>query len=187
MRDGASREFGVMILQGLPPGSAAEVLGDEAGEEGDGIEEGFGFGDGYDFGADTGRESLFEAISDEAAAGVAVEADIGELGVDVGIVSEDKVAGVCVIVDWRSILRRSTPVPDRQSRIGRPRAYATEAQSSAEAREIDGGVGTEGEKTHRLVEVSTYGYAASIEIDGGGVVHGVLCRDEEGAAVEVDV
>lgn len=97
MSGSASREFGVMILQGLSPGLSADVLDDEAGEEGDGIEEGFGFGDGYDFGADAWRESLFEAISDEAAAGIAVEANESEVGVEVGIVSEDKVAGVCVI------------------------------------------------------------------------------------------
>ena len=32
-------------------GSAAEVLDDDAGEEGDGVEVGFGFGDGYDLGS----------------------------------------------------------------------------------------------------------------------------------------
>ena len=36
---------------------------------------GSGFGDGYDFGAPAGTgESLFEGISNEAAAGIAVEA-----------------------------------------------------------------------------------------------------------------
>ena len=68
MSGSASREFGVMILQGLSPGSAAEVLGDEAGEEDDGIEEGFGFGDGYDYRAVAGIEALLEAFSDEAVA-----------------------------------------------------------------------------------------------------------------------
>jgi hypothetical protein len=75
-----SSEFGVMILQGFSFGSAAEVLDGEACEENDGIEEGFGFGDGYYFRAAAGREALIEAISDEAAAGVAVETDVGEVG-----------------------------------------------------------------------------------------------------------
>ena len=51
----------------------------EACEENDGIKEGFGFRDGYDFAA-TARESAdFESASKEAAAGVAVEADVGEV------------------------------------------------------------------------------------------------------------
>ena len=78
-RGSVSGEFGVIILQGLSPGSAADVLDDEASDEDDGIEEGFGFGDGYDFRASAGREALIEAISDEAAPGVAVEADVGEV------------------------------------------------------------------------------------------------------------
>jgi hypothetical protein len=49
-------------------GSAADELDKDAGEEGDGVKVGFGFGDGYDFGAAAGRESLLEAISDEAVA-----------------------------------------------------------------------------------------------------------------------
>ena len=76
---------------------------------------------------------MFEAISDEAAARVAVETDVGEVGSEVGIVGKDNIAGVCVIVDLCSVLGGSAPVPDRQSRAARPRAYATEAQSSAEA------------------------------------------------------
>ena len=60
-------------------GSAADVLDGEAGEENDGIEEGFGFGDGCDFCA-TAAEAPVEAVSDEAVSGVAVEADVGEVG-----------------------------------------------------------------------------------------------------------
>ncbi len=113
----------------------------EAGEENDGIEEGFGFGDGYDFCA-AAAEAPVVAVSNEAAPGVAVEADESEVGMEVGIVSEDKIAGVCVIVDLCSVLGGSAPVPDCQSRAGRPGADATEAQSSCEAGEVDGGVGT---------------------------------------------
>jgi len=62
-------------------GSAAEVLDGDASEENDGIEEGFGFGDGYDFCATAGTHEVFsEAVSDEAVSGVAVEADVGEVG-----------------------------------------------------------------------------------------------------------
>jgi hypothetical protein len=50
-RGGASREFGKLTLRRFSFGSAAEVLDDDAGEEGGGVEVGFGFGDGYDFGA----------------------------------------------------------------------------------------------------------------------------------------
>ena len=39
---------------GFSFGSAAEVLDEDAGEEGDGIEVGFGFGDSYDFGTPAG-------------------------------------------------------------------------------------------------------------------------------------
>jgi hypothetical protein len=40
-----------LTLRRFSFGSAAEVLDDDAGEEGGGVEVGFGFGDGYDFGA----------------------------------------------------------------------------------------------------------------------------------------
>lgn len=66
-------------MQAIPLG-AAEVEDSVAGEERESVEEGFGFGDGYDFRAAAGREALLEAISDEAASGVAVEADVGEVG-----------------------------------------------------------------------------------------------------------
>ena len=68
-----------MTLQGFSFGSAAEILEDKAGEEGDGGEVGFGFGDGYDFRA-AAAEAPVEAVSDEAVSGVAVEADVGEIG-----------------------------------------------------------------------------------------------------------
>ena len=58
----------------------AELVDGGAEDEEDAGEEGFGFGHGYDFGAAARRESLFEAISDEAAPGVAIETDVGEVG-----------------------------------------------------------------------------------------------------------
>ena len=50
-RGGASREFGKLTLRRFSFGSAAEVLDDDASEEGDGVEVGFGFRDGYDLGS----------------------------------------------------------------------------------------------------------------------------------------
>ena len=74
----SEEEFGSgrrLTLPGFSLGSAAEVLDDDASEEGDGVEVGFGFGDGYDFGAAAGTgEALFKSVSDEATAGIAVEA-----------------------------------------------------------------------------------------------------------------
>jgi hypothetical protein len=57
-----------MTLQRFEFGSAAEVLDDDAGEEGDGVEVGFGFGDGYDFCASEAglTEGIFKGVSDEA-------------------------------------------------------------------------------------------------------------------------
>jgi len=75
---------GTMTLQGFSFGSAAEVLDGDASEEDDGIEEGFGFGDGYDFCASAGtHEVLPEAFSDEAVSVVAVEVDVGEVGIEI--------------------------------------------------------------------------------------------------------
>ena len=65
-RGGASRECGQMILVGFSFGSAAEVLDDDAGEEGDGVEVGFGFRDGYDLAAAAREASDFESASNEA-------------------------------------------------------------------------------------------------------------------------
>ena len=57
-----------MTLQGFSFGSAAEILEDKAGEEGDGGEVGFGFGDGYDLVAiEAGFvEGLRKGVPDEA-------------------------------------------------------------------------------------------------------------------------
>ena len=59
---------GTMTLQGFSFGSAAEILDDDAGEEGYGVEVGFGFGDGYDLGASTREASDFKSASHEAVA-----------------------------------------------------------------------------------------------------------------------
>ena len=102
-------------------GSAADVLDDEAGEEGDGVEVGFGFGDGYDFRAASGtREALLKPASNEGGAGVAVETYVGEVVSKGGIVGEDEVAGGLVIVDGITIARRSTPIPDGEVGAGCP-------------------------------------------------------------------
>ena len=57
-----------MTLQKFSFGSAAEVLDDDAGEEGDGVEVGFGFGDGYDLAATAREATDFESASNEAVA-----------------------------------------------------------------------------------------------------------------------
>jgi hypothetical protein len=88
LKFGSSRR---LTLHGFALGSAAEVLDDDAGEEGYGVEVGFSFGDGYDFCA-AAAEASVEAISNKAAAVIAVEIDIIEVGSDGGIVGEDKVA-----------------------------------------------------------------------------------------------
>jgi hypothetical protein len=66
-----------MTLQSFSFGSAAEVLDDDAGEKGNGVEVGFGFGDGYDFCASEAglAEGIFKGVSYETASGIAVEAD----------------------------------------------------------------------------------------------------------------
>ena len=86
--DGASRECGKMTLRRFSFGSAAEVLDDDSGEEGDGVEVGFGFGDGYDLGS-AACESSLKSASNGGGAGVAIEADIGEVGGKGGVVGED--------------------------------------------------------------------------------------------------
>jgi hypothetical protein len=60
-------------------------LEDDAGEERDGVEVGFGFGDSYDFGSAACKSSLKPA-SNQSVAGVAIEADIGEVGGKGGVV-----------------------------------------------------------------------------------------------------
>ena len=94
-----------MTLQGFAFGSAADVLDDDAGEEalavageadlvegdaeeeGDGGDVGFGFGDGYDLGS-AACESSLKSASNGGGAGVAIEADIGEVGVKGGVGTE---------------------------------------------------------------------------------------------------
>ena len=76
------------MLQRYSFGSAAEVLDDEADEgdeEGDGVE--IGFGGGYDFGS-AACESSLKSASNGGGAGVAIEADIGEVGVKGGVGTE---------------------------------------------------------------------------------------------------
>ena len=120
-----------MTLQGFAFGSAADVLDDDAGEEalavageadlvegdaeeeGDGGDVGFGFGDGYDFGA-AACESSLKSASNGGGAGVAIEADIGEVGGKGGVVGEDQVAGVRVSAVVCSVFGSSAPVPDGQ-------------------------------------------------------------------------
>ena len=68
------------MTQEFSVGSAAEVLDDDAGEEGDGGEVDFGFGDGYDFAAAAREATDFESAANEAVAVVAVETDVGEVG-----------------------------------------------------------------------------------------------------------
>ena len=94
----------------------------EASEENGGVEEGIGFGDGYDFGAGSEAglcEGLFRGIPDETYTVSAVAADFYEIfRGEICIAAEDGMAGVGVIVDWRSVLWRSTPVTDGQFGIG---------------------------------------------------------------------
>ena len=181
MRGSVSGEFVVMILQGLSPGSAAEVLDEDSCEEGDGGDVGFGFGDGYDLGS-AACESSLKSASNGGGAGVAIEADIGQVGGKGGVVGKDQVAGVRVSAVVCSVLGSPAPVPDGQVGSGCPRSDTAEAESADEAGEIEGGVGAEGEGSDRFAEVSTYCHAASTKIDGGVVVDGVLCYDEERAA-----
>ena len=68
------------MTQGFSLGSAAEVLDDEACEEGDAVEVGFGFGDGYDEAAVTLEATDFKSVADESTATAAVETDVGEVG-----------------------------------------------------------------------------------------------------------
>ena len=60
-------------------------MDDDAGEEGDGVEVGFGFGDGYDLGP-AACESSLKPPSNGGGVGVAIEADIGEVGGKGGVV-----------------------------------------------------------------------------------------------------
>ena len=170
-----------MILVGFSFGSAAEVLDDDAGEEGDGVEVGFGFGDGYDFCASEAglTEGIFKGVSDEATTATTIETDSIEVLVKPTIAGEDNMAGatteggVVFVVFGRAI-----PVPNGEVGTRIPGSSAAKAE---DAGEVDGRIGAEGEGSDRFAEVSTYCHAASTKIDGGVVVHGVLCCDEERA------
>ena len=183
----ASRECGQMTLQRFSLSSAAEVLDDEAGEEGGGVKVSFGFGDGYDEAAAARTsEAELKPASNGGGAGVAVEADIGEVGGKNGVVCKDQVAVIRVSAVVCFVLGSSAPVPDGQVGSGCPRSDTAEAERADEAGEVDGRVGAEIERADRFVEVSAHGHAAAIEIDGYVVVDGVLCCDQEGTTVVRD-
>ena len=178
LKFGSSRR---LTLQGFSFGSAAEVLDDDAGKEGDGVEVGFGFGDGSDLGSGACESSL-KSASNGGGSGVAVEADIGEVGGKGGVVGEDQVAVVRVSAVVCSVFGSSAPVPDGQVGSGCPRSDTAKAEGADEAGEVEGGVGAESERANGFVEVSAHGHTAAIEMDGSVVVDGVLCCDEERAA-----
>ena len=159
----------------------ADLVEGEAEEEGDGVEVGFGFGDGYDLGS-AACESSLKSASNGGDAGVAIEADIGEVGGEGRVVGEDQVAGIWVSAVVCSVLGLSAPVPDGQRGPRCPRSDTAEAEGADEAGEVEGGVGAESERANGFVEVSAHGHTAAIEMDGSVVVDGVLCCDEERAA-----
>ena len=150
-------------------------MDDDAGEE----------GNGYDLGS-AACESSLKPASNGGGAGVAVEADIGEVGGKGGVVGEDQVAGVRVSAVVCSVLGLSAPVPDGQVGSCYPRSDTAEAEGADEAGEVEGRVGAESERAYGFVEVSAQGHATAIEIDGCVVVDGVLCCDQEGTAVVQD-
>ena len=114
----------------------ADLVEGEAEEEGDGGDVGFGFGDGYDLGS-AACESSLKSASNGGGAGVAIEADIGEVGGKGGVVGEDQVAGVRVSAVVCSVLGLSTPIPNGQVGSGCPGGYPTESERADEAGEVD--------------------------------------------------
>ena len=58
---------------------AADVLDDDAGEEGEGVEVGFGFGDGYDFAIEVSTCDLVGVAYEAALVAAAVKADALQL------------------------------------------------------------------------------------------------------------
>ena len=81
-------------------------MDDDAGEEGDGVEVGFGFGDGYDLGS-AACESSLKSASNGGGAGVAIEADIGEVAGEGRVGAESERAyGVVERAPVLSILHR---------------------------------------------------------------------------------
>jgi len=167
----------------------AEVLDYDAGEKRDGVEVGFGFGDGYDFCASEAglAEGIFKGVSYEATTAATIKTDSIEVLVKPTIAGEDNMAGaaavggVVFVVFWRSI-----PVPNGEVGTRIPGSNAAEAEDAGEVIEIDDRVGAKGEEADIFVESSAHGQCASTEIDGGVVVDGVFCCDEEGAASDID-
>ena len=175
-RLGLWRGFSLQVAKGVDT---------QAQKENDDGEVGFGFGNGYDFGA-AAREALFEGVSNEAIAIIAVEADAVEVGIESGVIREDDMAVVGTVSRGCAVLVDAIPVPDGQVGAVGPGSYSAEAQCVDEAGEVDDRVGAEGEKPYAFVEGSTYGHATAAEIDSSGVVDGVFCCDEEGTAVDID-
>ncbi len=172
-------------LQALSLGSVAEVLDDEAGEEGDGVEVGFGFGDGYDFGA-AAAEALLEAASRKACAASAIEADAVEVAIEAGVVCEDDMAVIGTVAHWGVVLVDAIPVPDGQVGGVGPRAYAAEAQCADEAIEVDDRVRAKCEEADAFVGGSADCQCAACQCHIGVIIHGIICRDEERTAVVDD-
>jgi RTX calcium-binding nonapeptide repeat (4 copies) len=137
-----------MTLRRFSFGSATEVISGATGEQADCGEVGFGFADGYDFGAGSKAglcEGPFKGIPDEAYTISAVEADFCEIfRGEICVAGEDHMAGIGVIVDWRSVLRRSAPIPDSQCGTGSTAGpgEAAEAQDAGDRvmeSTVDGG------------------------------------------------
>ena len=176
-----------LSLKGFSLGSEAEVLDDDAGEEGEGVEVGFSFGDGYDEVAAACEGAIDHSLSHEAVAVVAVETNVVEVigeGCVTGV--EHQSAGVCIIVDLCSPIGGSAPVPDGQVGAGRPGVDAAEAERADEVGKVDDGVLAQGEEADILVEVSADGHATAIEVDICAVADGVCGGDEERAAGDID-
>ena len=167
----------------------AELVDGEAEQEEDAGDVGFGFGDGYDEGARASEITVDESTSDGVEARVPVEADFREIiSREICGVGKDQIAGILPIVDFCSPLGGSAPVPDGQfgSGGGAGPGEAAEAQDAGESFQIDDGVGAEREGSDILVEISTYGQCAAVEVDVCIAVHSIGDCNEEGTAVEVN-
>ena len=89
-------------------------------------------------------EGLFKGIPDEPTTTATIETEFCEIfSCEICVAGEDDMAGVGVIVDWRSMLRRSTPIPDGQCSTGSTAGpgEAAEAKDAAEAVQVDDRVG----------------------------------------------
>jgi len=145
---------------------------------------GFRFRDGYNFGATARRKAIHsKGIPHKAAAAVAVEADAIEVRIEARVVSEDDVAVIETVTNRSPIFIDSIPVPDGEIGAASPGAHAAEAQRACEAGEIDGGIGAERELSDCLLERAIHSKRATIKIDSSGVVDGIGCCHEKGAAV----